>query len=174
MKSRTKNQKDVQHPQLKSGYVWGEQPLKCEEIQEVLFAYMSHELGDTQSVLVREHIRKCDSCRSEAVEIEETLSMLHQSYETHGHLRLSDDRRKRILLAVFHPVINWIDLHHNLVSILLALIVLLGTIFALRNFEIFRNEPLEDGIPIWRYFKSGELPELVEQQLKEATGESEP
>jgi hypothetical protein len=98
-----------------------------------------------------------------------TLALLKSS-NTPDYLRLSDDRRKRILLAVFHPAINWIDLHHKLVSIALAVIVLATAILTLRNFEIFREEPLEDGIPIWRYFKTGELPELVEQQLKEASG----
>lgn len=167
MKSRTNNNKEDPQTNLKSGYVWGEQPLKCDEIQAVLFAYMSHELGESQSVLVREHIRKCDSCRAEAAELKETLAMLNQSDVGHTRLRLSDDRRKRIMLAVFHPVINWIDMHHKSVSIALAILVLIGTIFALRNFEIFRNEPLDDGIPIWRYFKSGELPKLVEQHMKE-------
>ncbi len=160
--------------QSKVGYVWGEQPLKCKEIQEVLAAYMSRELGETQSILVREHIRKCNACRADAAEIKETLSMLNQSNNIDNQLRLSADRRKRILLAVFHPIINWIDLHHKLVSIVLALVVLATTIIALRNFAIFLNDPLENGIPIWRYFKSGKLPELVEKRLKEASGEDGP
>ncbi len=173
MKSSSKKQTNDKSSQSKVGYVWGEQPLKCEEIQEVLLAYMSRELGETQSILVHEHIRKCDACRAEAVEIEDTLATLNHSNGADNHLRLSSDRRKRILLAVFHPVINWIDLHHKLVSIVLAGVILATTIIDLRNFAIFRNEPLENGIPIWRYFKSGELPELVEEQLKEVAGDGE-
>ncbi len=172
MKNSSKKQTEVKPAQLKSGYIWGEQPLKCDEIQAVLLAYMTHDLGETQSILVREHIRKCDSCRAEAAEIEETFSLLRQTGGTSDHLHLSDERRKRILLAVFHPAINWIDLHHKLVSVVLAVVILTTTILALRNFAIFRNEPLEEGIPIWRYFKSGELPEMVEKRLKEAAGES--
>ena len=166
MKSSSKKQTKIKNSQ--PSYDWGEQPLECKEIQEVLPAYMSRELGEAQSILIHEHLRKCETCRAEAAEIEETLALLKSS-NTPDYLRLSDDRRKRILLAVFHPAINWIDLHHKLVSIVLAVIVLATAILTLRNFAIFRDEPLEDSIPIWRYFKTGELPELVEQQLKEAS-----
>lgn len=142
--------------------------LNCEDIQAVLLAYMSRELGDTQSVLVREHIRKCEKCRAEAAEIEATLTFMHGSSGDGlaGDERLTDERRERILRAVLHPLVDWIDLHHRLVAIVLAVVVLATALFALRNFEIFKREPLEDGIPIWRIFKSGKLPELVEQARK--------
>jgi hypothetical protein len=79
MKSRTEKHIENRNPKHGVGFEWGEKPLKCEEIQQVLFSYMSRELGETQSVLVREHIRKCAVCRAEAVEIEETLALLKQS-----------------------------------------------------------------------------------------------
>ncbi len=143
-----------------------EKVLKCEDIQEVLLAYMSRELGDAQSILIREHIRKCDDCRSEAAEIETTLALLRRGSGDFlvGEARLTDERRKRILRAVFHPVIDWVDMHHRLVSILLALVVLVLGFLAVRDAEIFKREPLEEGIPIWRMFKSGALPELVEKE----------
>jgi hypothetical protein len=152
----------------------GEKVLKCEDIQEVLFAYMSRELGDTQSVLVREHIRKCDVCRAEAAEIEATLAMLRRGSPDAdaGDVRLTDERRKRILRAVFHPVIDWIDIHHRLVSVVLAVLVLAVAFMAVRHAEIFKHEPLEEGIPIWRMFKSGKLPELVEQERRRSKAES--
>ena len=166
MNMDTNREPDAQDSRSEAAASPGEKVLKCEDIQEVLLAYMSRELGDTQSVLVREHIRKCDVCRAEAVEVEATLAMLRRGSQSCdvGDARLTDDRRKRILRAVFHPVIDWIDIHHRLVSILLALLVLGAACVALRNFEIFRREPLGEGIPIWRMFKSGKLPELVEQE----------
>jgi hypothetical protein len=144
----------------------GEHVLKCADIQEVLLAYMSRELGDAQSLLVREHIRACDTCRAEAAEIEATLSLLHQAADDDEGVddRLTDERRKRILRAALHPVIDWIDMHHRLVSIVLAVLVLAAALIALRDFKIFNPEPLEEGIPIWRIFKSGGLPELVERE----------
>jgi predicted anti-sigma-YlaC factor YlaD len=148
MKSSPEKHNEDQHPDYGLDFVCGEKPLKCEDIQPVLFAYMSRELGDTQSVLVREHIRRCPVCSAEAAEIEETLALLNDSAGISADSRLSDDRRKRILLAVFHPVINWIDLHHRLVSILLALLVLAGVLLGLRHFAIFRPMNLGDSVPV--------------------------
>jgi hypothetical protein len=76
------------------------------------------------------------------------LALLNDSAGISADSRLSDDRRKRILLAVFHPVINWIDMHHRLVSILLALLVLAGVLLGLRHFAIFRPMNLGDSIPV--------------------------
>jgi hypothetical protein len=147
--------------------------LKCEDIQGVLFAYMSRELGDIQSVVIREHILKCSACRAEAAEIEATLALLHEpSGEGPTKVeRLSDARRKRILRAVFHPVMDWIDVHHRGVSIVLTVVVLVVTLFMLRGVEVFKRVPLEEGIPIWRIFKSGDLPELVERERRRAAEE---
>jgi hypothetical protein len=144
--------------------------LKCEDIQDLLFAYMSRELGDIQSSVVREHIRKCDACRAEASEIEATLAALHQSSGAGvlESVRLTDERRARILRAVFHPVIDWIDVHHRMVSLALALFVLVLAFVALWNFKPWKREPVEEGIPIWQMFKSGELPELVERERAKA------
>jgi predicted anti-sigma-YlaC factor YlaD len=148
MKSSSEKQDKDQHPNYGLDALCGKKLLKCEDIQPVLFAYMSRELGETQSVLVREHIRKCAACRSEAAEIQETLDLLNDSAGACEDSRLSDERRERILLAVFHPVINWIDLHHRLVSILLALLVLASVLLGLRHFEIFRPLDLGEHIQV--------------------------
>lgn len=139
--------------------------LRCEDVREKLLAYMTRELSESPSALVREHIRKCEICRAEAAEIENTLALLHASSDadTNPAPHLTDEQRKRILRAAFHPIMDWIDQHHRVISIMLALVVLIATFFTLRNFEIFKRQEVGDGIPIWRMFKSGELPELVEQ-----------
>ncbi len=172
MKKRCDN--DIKEHESRTGGDAAEALLKCEDIQGVLFAYMSRELGDTQSAVVREHIRKCDGCRAEAAEIEATLALLHQDGEGKGvpHARLSDERRKRILRAVFHPVIDWVDVHHRAVSIVLAIIVLVVALFVMHDVELFRPAPLEERIPIWRMFKSGALPELVERERNRTAEEA--
>lgn len=151
--------------------------LRCEDMQMLLFAYMTRELGDVQSRVVREHLRTCDACRQEAAAIEETLRALRAGADApDAGLRLSDERRERIWRAVFHPVLDWVDRHHRLVAGTIALLTLLLVIFLLRHAAIWKQQQLDEGIPIWRMFRSGKLPELVEQvmeQQQENSKESE-
>jgi len=142
-------------------------------MQMLLFAYMTRELGDVQSRVVREHLRTCEVCRKEASEIEETLTALRADAEgPNGELRLSDERRERLWRAVFHPVRDWIDRHHRLVAGTIALLSLLLVIFLLRHAAIWKQQQLDEGIPIWRMFRSGKLPELVELVMQEQQDEN--
>ncbi len=143
--------------------------LRCEDMQMLLFAYMTRELGDVQSRVVREHLRTCETCRQEAAAIEETLATLRAGADDGGDksLRLSDERRERLWRAVFHPVLDWVDRHHRLVAGVAALLTLLLTIFLLRHAAIWKRQQLEEGIPIWRMFRSGKLPELVDQVMQQ-------
>jgi hypothetical protein len=123
--------------------------LDCSDIQAVLFDYMARELGEAQSKLVHEHIRRCPACRAEAAEIEKTMQLLCSAgCEDCDDVHLSEDRRERIMRAVFHPIIDWIDIHHRLVSLVLMVVVLVLTIYILRNYAIFRRIRLEDGVPV--------------------------
>lgn len=145
--------------------------LRCEDIHMLLFAYMTRELGDVQSRVVREHLRTCEAARQEAAEIEEMLSLLRaDADDSAGDMRLSDERRERLWRAVFHPVLDWIDRHHRLVAGVVAVVVLLLTMFLLRHAAIWKREKLEDSIPIWRMFRSGNLPAAVEQAREQAKG----
>jgi hypothetical protein len=149
--------------------------LRCEDMQMLLFAYMTRELGDVQSRVVREHLRTCATCRQEASEIDETLAALRAGADvSSGDLRLSDERRARLWRAVFHPVLDWIDHHHRLVAGVVALLSLLLTIFFLRHAAIWKQRQLEEGIPIWRMFRSGKLPVLVDQVMQQKQGEPVP
>jgi len=145
-----------------------DQVLKCDEIQDVLLDYMSRQLGDARSVIVREHLRKCDNCRAEAAEMQSTLDLLRQASKEEPGLpdHLTDDRRKRIVRAIMHPIIDWMDRHHNLISIVVAIIVLAVVLAVLRIPR--KEEDLGPSIPIWKYFKSGDLPALVEKARREA------
>jgi len=145
--------------------------LRCDDIQMLLFAYMTRELGDVQSRVVREHLRICDACRLEAAAIEQTLETLRAGAGAAGEdMRLSDERRERLWRAVFHPVLDWMDRHHRLVAGIIALFTLLLTLYLLRHAAIWKRENLGERIPIWRMMRNGRIPELVQEAGEEATG----
>lgn len=158
------NDKNAEEGLLQTGCSGSGGLLKCEDMQLLLSAYLMRELGDVQSRVVREHLRTCDACRREAAELQEMLNTLEAvgGGEREG-ARLSDERRVRLWRAVFHPVWNWIYIHHRLVSAVLAVLALITVLVALRHTVLFRTQPPEESIPIWRMFRSGQLPELVEK-----------
>lgn len=99
--------------------------MSCEKIQEVLFDYMSHELGDKQSLLVREHLLHCEKCRKEAARIQETLDILKSDTFVVPPERLSNSVRDRLRRALLHPVLDWIYEHRRIVAISLAVTIML-------------------------------------------------
>jgi hypothetical protein len=125
--------------------------LKCGDIREVLFEYMSRELGDARSELVREHLRRCADCQREAAEIQETLDLLHADSErrTEAAGVLSRERRRRLFRAYMHPLLDWIYEHHILVSIAVALVVIsLCFCRLLKTGRLWSFVPSETGIPV--------------------------
>jgi len=118
--------------------------MKCEEIQELLMAYFSGELGRPRATLVREHLRKCPDCRSVALEIQTTLALLRTSAEGERNLpmRLTDDRRARLRRAFLHPVLDWIYQRHVIASLLIALIALIVLICRVCHMQTW-NLPAE-------------------------------
>jgi hypothetical protein len=152
----------------------GEALAVCDDVRGVLFEYMTHELGDARSRFVREHLRRCAACRAEAAEIKTTLAALHaaDALVAASPDRLSADHRKRLLRAVMHPVRDWIGIHHRLVALVMAAVVLLAVLFAVRNVALFQIEETGPRIPIWKIFKSGGLPELVERERQRALAEA--
>jgi hypothetical protein len=142
--------------------------LYCGEIQEQLSSYMLRELGEKQSRLVHEHLRLCEACRKEAARIEKTAVLLqqHGAGATGVDPVLSEKRLERIRFAAMHPVFDWIYFRHRLVSGACAIGLVLLVLFLLRNFGLFREPDVEGSIPIWRMFRSGRLPELVEEAAR--------
>ena len=128
-----------------------ENRLKCEDIQSVLFDYMSRELGSARSDLVREHLRKCAVCRELAADIQSTLDLMHQARadEPGMAIALSDDHRKRMIKALTHPLLHWITENHILVSIVATVIVLIALALVLCTMKV-RNERTEPG-PTFKY-----------------------
>ncbi len=120
-------------------------PVDCRQIQAVLFDYMARELGDGQSLLVREHLRHCDVCRREAAAMQETLELLRsQDPARNAATHLSESRRRRLLRALLHPVMDWMVVHHWLVAVL-AVILILGALLGL--LAICGRQP--EFVPIW-------------------------
>ncbi len=143
----------------------GAKLVDCEEMQQQLSAYMLRELGDKQSRLVHEHLRICEVCRKEASRFEKMHALLlEQQHTVDGdEAVLSEKRMRRLRFTAMHPLFDWIYFQHRMVSALCAVLLILLIGFLLRNFALFREPDLEDSIPIWRMFRSGRLPELVEE-----------
>lgn len=119
--------------------------VQCEDIQGLLFDYMSRELGEARSDLVYEHLRKCEKCQAAAQEVQSTVDLLHSaSGLDRGDDRLTDERRRRVLRAFTHPVIHWIERHHILVSFavaVLALLVVLVVLKRARMWKVYEYQP---------------------------------
>jgi hypothetical protein len=124
--------------------------VSCGDIQELLLDYMTRELGGARGDLVREHLRKCPRCQTAAAEIQATLDLLHRASTSDAGipLRLSDDHRARITRALMHPVIDWIERHHILVSVWVAALILAALLAVLLRIRIERQEQAGPGIPV--------------------------
>jgi anti-sigma factor RsiW len=123
--------------------------LKCEDVREVLFDYMSRELGPARSGLVREHLRKCVECQAKASEIQRTTELLLQAAREMGGmpLRLSDKRRALVRRAALHPVRDWICRHNVLVSFVVMILFLLAVLVVLWHAKLWEDE-VEDGVEV--------------------------
>lgn len=126
--------------------------MKCEDIQAVLFDYMTRELGPARSDLVREHMRKCDACRAAAADIKATLKLLQKASKSTEDImpsKLTRRRRKRIIRAMMHPVWDWISVNHFIVSIIVMGLVILVALLVLRVLEPWRlGDGPPEGIPV--------------------------
>lgn len=120
----------------------GDRKMKCEDIQAVLFDYMTRELGPARSELVREHLRKCENCQAAAAEIRATLELLHSASKTETGIpdHLSKERREHITWALTHPIMDWIERHHIIVSIIVAIVIIVTVFSILRRIEVWKTE----------------------------------
>jgi anti-sigma factor RsiW len=123
--------------------------LPCEEIRDLLFAYMTRELGAARSELVRAHLRKCAACRAAAAELQAALDLLHAASPAPDAAprRLSDAHRRRVRRACMHPVLARIERHHTLVSIILAALVIAAVFLAVHARRAW-NYRVPAGIPV--------------------------
>lgn len=123
----------------------------CTDIQEVLFDYMARELGAARSDLVRRHLRKCPDCQRAAADMQATLDLLRQtSREDAARIpeHLTAERRRRMIRAVTHPVLDWVYRHHILVSVLIAAAAMTALALFLRTVHTGRTDIPDVGYPI--------------------------
>ena len=134
---------------------------KCEEVQAVLFDYLARELGAAQSDVVREHLRRCESCRRAAAGLQRTMELLHAADAAAGPApaRLSAERHKRLAWAVIHPVLDWMYRHHILVSAIVALLAL-GAAGALMRGRVLWSSARGEGVAVTVGGQEAAPPEL--------------
>lgn len=109
----------------RSGQSSAKHPIDCSRIQPMLFDYLSHELGERKSMLVREHLRHCTDCSQEAVELQQTvLLMKNNDPGVSAPLALTRKRRRRLLWLMQHPFVARCLGHPRLTAFVLAIIVL--------------------------------------------------
>jgi anti-sigma factor RsiW len=123
--------------------------MKCEEIEDLLLDYLTHELGTARAAVVREHLKKCENCRRTAVEIRATVRLLQDAAKADAGVadRLSQVRRTRLIRAFMHPILDWIFRHHLAVSIAVA-IVIAGILFCRALAPESQEPPLLPGIDV--------------------------
>lgn len=129
----------------------GSSQIPCEDIRDLLFDYMSHELGKARSQLVREHIRRCEDCKKQAAEIQSTLELLNDASKQKADLpsRLTDERRKKLYWWYSHPMMRWIENHHVIFSLAVAALILAILLGVLYRAKIFKERPDEVVFPVW-------------------------
>lgn len=95
----------------------------CASVQELLFDYMSGELGEKQSLFIREHLLHCKECSREAKQIEETVTLLKSAPRV-SDAHLSPTVRKRLERAVLYPFFEFVYLHRKATAWTVALLVM--------------------------------------------------
>ena len=127
-----------------------DRPLPCEDIRALMMDYMQRDLGEGRSDVIREHTRRCPSCREHLAELQKTLGLLHDTSFPHGSVpeHLSDQHRARLARALMHPVLDWIYVHHILVSTLFTALVILALVIGLRRYRVWKENAIEPGIPV--------------------------
>jgi predicted anti-sigma-YlaC factor YlaD len=120
----------------------GKRNMDCDEIQGLLFDYMTRELGQARSDLVREHLRKCEKCQTAARETGETLDLLQtaKKVEEGAPAKLSEDRRRRVMRSVMHPVMHWMETNHIIVSVIVAIVLILCILMVLAQMKIMDDK----------------------------------
>ncbi len=113
----------------------------CEEIQNNLMDYLTRDLGEARSNLIREHLRKCDKCQAEARELQETINLLRGASGSESiPRRMSRKTRDRMMRAVEHPFLDWIYRHHICISLCIAIIAVIVLFVSIKDVRIW-NKP---------------------------------
>jgi len=118
-----------------------EHPLDCAVIRELLFSYMADELGDGQTVLVREHLRHCESCAEEALKIQQTIELVRGNDPAASVSDgFSAKRRRRLLWLMEHPFVAKCLRHYRVTSLVLTVLALVVIFFMMMLVKIHENK----------------------------------
>lgn len=128
--------------------------VQCEDIQAVLFDYMSRELGDKQSFLVHEHLLKCAECRREAARIERAVEFLRNDKSFAPPQKLKSAIRRKLERVFLHPALDFIYVHRHVVAATLALLIVAVLAFIAGRCSMVKPQgrqlwlsPFENAIP---------------------------
>ncbi len=124
--------------------------MKCEEVQQHLFAYLTHEISQNSSQLIKQHLSKCDNCQAEAEQIKKALDILKINADIKENIptRLSEKRRELIIRSFMHPVLDFIYRHHIIISLIAALITIFSAFVVLWHLKIYFYDKPPAGIEV--------------------------
>ncbi len=92
----------------------------------MLFEYMSHELGDPQSLLIREHLRHCEGCSEAAMKLQKTIDWMKRNDPAESMpTEISPKRRRRLIWLMEHPFVARCLKHYKRTSLVVAVIVMI-------------------------------------------------
>lgn len=109
--------------------------VKCEVVQPLLVSYMSHELGESRSDLVREHLRKCCNCQKIVNDMQSTMDVLNSAAKLPSPIpdRLTPERRLKINWYFKHPFMLWIERNILLISTVFMFLLLILMTFLMMH-----------------------------------------
>lgn len=122
--------------------------VKCEEVQPLLVSYMSHELGQSRSDFVREHLRKCSNCQKVINDMQSTMDLLSSAAKMPSHIpdRLTPERRLKINWYFKHPFLLWIERNILLISmVIVSLLFILMAILMMQKRFVDNTSRFENG-----------------------------
>lgn len=104
----------------------GKGSISCDKIRDALTDYAMGDLSAERAWLISEHIRGCRDCAEEYRRIVHALDALRGVPQVESPSSLNASSRRRLKIAVMHPVLDWIYRHHKLVAWLVAISIFIA------------------------------------------------
>lgn len=118
--------------------------IKCSDIEPHLFDFLQHELGSAQTIIITEHLKKCEDCRKSLAELQISLKALEDFGVAQPPKHLTDKRKKRIKFAYMHPFLNFCYIHHTIISIIIVIITLATVLFIIKNASLDKKSDFKE------------------------------